>query len=666
MTCIGLDTDQHGSLTRLRVLHLCRKLERVRRNNTVVVVARSNQSCGILHAVLDVVQGRILIDILELILIVARAVLNSPTPTDRKLVVAQHIEYTHCGQADSIEIRALHLASTHQQTTIRATCDSQLLRRGVTLSDQILGSRDEVIEYVLLVFEHTCFVPLLAILTATTQRHLSIDTALLHKHNVVGRERGCVADIETTITIEIYGILTVEFQILAMNEEHRYLRTVLRGEEHLRRGEQLGIVANLGLLVEGRLARAQVVNVARSGSGETIDRIEYRRILLLATKARHRTNRGQLDLADQLARHLILTHLVHCVLHICRNQHTTYGANRFEQHLRILGNHILQTCGAHQIDLRQTEIGRSVVGQHVCVVALNRYDRVVVSKTFEQSAELALALLAIEHLATRRTLRGVNKLPLAVAALLTREVTQGVLCVPIDQLISRLSVAQFVIIDLLELVLRRIDTLLGFVVCAVIEALTVGSPACARELHPLDLIRELIARCGLHHADLNPIRASRSHRVSHIFTILRECYGRQRHGTLVRESIGIEEDLALVRKRRLAIEHRLVLQTVVIEIVVPIAVTRGSTLLRVVPELSQALADLIAIGNLREVIEGHIVLCLDPLSGFGGVVVLQPAVGIGYLGAEIVIHNLTTLGSGIGFQFDGLTTTATAHHNCDG
>ena len=259
-----------------------------------------------------------------------------------------------------------------------------------------------------------------------------------------------------------------------------------------------------------------------------------------------------------------------------------------------------------------------------------------------------------------------NKLPLTVAALLTREVTQGVLSVPIDQLVSRLSIAQLVIVNLLELVLRRVDSLLGFVVCAVIEALAVGSPACARELHPLDLIRELLARCGIHHADLNPIRASRSHRVSHIFSVLRESDSRQRHGTLVRESIGIEEYLALCLERRLAIEHRLVLQTVVIEIVVPIAVTRGSTLLRVVPELSQALADLIAIGNLREVIEGHIVLCLDPLGCFGGVVVLQPAVGIGYLGAEIVIHNLTTLGSGIGFQFDGLATTATAHHNCDG
>ena len=581
-------------------------------------------------------------------------------------MIAKHIQHTYCGQADCIQVGTLHLASTHQQTTIRATGDSQLLRRGVTLSDQILGSCDEVVKNVLLVFEHTCLVPLLAILAATTQRYLSIDTALLHKHNMVGRECGGVADIETAITIEIYGVLAVEFHILTMNEEHRHLRTVLRGEEYLLRGEHLGIVANLGLLVERRLARTQIVNVARSGSRETIDRVEYRRILLLATKARHRTDCGQLNLADQLTRHLILTHLVHRVLHIGCHQHATYGTDRFEQHLGILSYHVLQTCGTHQIDLRQTEVGCSVVGQHVCVVALNGYDRIVVSKTFEQRAELALALLAIEHLATRRTLRGVNKLPLAVATLLAREVTQRVLSVPIDQLIGTLSVAQLVIIDLLELVLRRIDALFGFIVCAVIEALTVGSPTCARELHPLDLVRELLARLGIHHADLNPVRTCRGNRIGHIFTVLREGYGRQSHRTLVRERIGIEEHLTLSVKRRLAIEHRLVLQTVVIEVVVPIAVARGRTLLRVVPELSQTLADLIAVGNLREIVERNLVLSLYPLGGFGGVVVLQPAIGIGHLSSEIVINNLTTLGCGIGFQFDGLATTATAHHSCDG
>ena len=259
-----------------------------------------------------------------------------------------------------------------------------------------------------------------------------------------------------------------------------------------------------------------------------------------------------------------------------------------------------------------------------------------------------------------------NKLPLAVATLLAREVTQRVLSVPIDQLVGTLSVAQLVIIDLLELVLRRIDALFGFIVCAVIEALTVGSPTCARELHPLNLVRELLARLGIHHADLNPVRTCRGNRIGHIFTVLREGYGRQSHRTLVRERVGIEEHLALSVERGLAIEHRLILQTVVIEIVVPIAVARGRTLLRVVPELSQTLADLIAVGNLREIVERYLVLSLYPLGGFGGIVVLQPAIGIGHLSSEIVINNLTTLGCGIGFQFDGLATTATAHHSCDG
>ena len=42
-------------------------------------------------------------------------------------------------------------------------------------------------------------------------------------------------------------------------------------------------------------------------------------------------------------------------------------------------------------------------------------------------------------------------------------------------------------------------------------------------------------------------------------------------------------------------------------------------------------------GIFAEVAEGHLVLGLDPFLDLGGVVVLEPAVGIGDLDAEIIV-----------------------------
>ena len=56
----------------------------------------------------------------------------------------------------------------------------------------------------------------------------------------------------------------------------------------------------------------------------------------------------------------------------------------------------------------------------------------------------------------------------------------------------------------------------------------------------------------------------------------------------------------------------------------------------------------LAIGDLFEVVERHLVLGFDPVASVGGVGVLQPAVRVGNLDAVVVVDLVDGLGMGLG------------------
>lgn len=76
MPGLRLDADQDRGVARLAMLHLGGELERVRRDDAVVVVGGRHERRRVLHTLADIVQGRILIDIVELLLVFARSVLH--------------------------------------------------------------------------------------------------------------------------------------------------------------------------------------------------------------------------------------------------------------------------------------------------------------------------------------------------------------------------------------------------------------------------------------------------------------------------------------------------------------------------------------------------------------------------------------------------------------
>ncbi len=235
--------------------------------------------------------------------------------------------------------------------------------------------------------------------------------------------------------------------------------------------------------------------------------------------------------------------------------------------------------------------------------------------------------------------------------------------VAVHQHVGRLRGAEEVIVDLLKLVLRRIDPLFGSVVGAVIETFGIGRPRGARELHPLDAVVGQLARSHVEHPDLDPVGTRSGHGVGAIFAVLGERDVRKRHRTVVGQGIGVEEDLGLAVGRGGPIEHRLILQPVVMEPVPRIAMLGGDALLGIVPQLGEPLADGPAKRNLRQIIVRHGVLGSDPGGRGLGIVVFEPTVGVGHDGAEIIVDHLAARGVGIGLMLDlfHLRTTCCNH-----
>ena len=76
-----------------------------------------------------------------------------------------------------------------------------------------------------------------------------------------------------------------------------------------------------------------------------------------------------------------------------------------------------------------------------------------------------------------------------------------------------------------------------------------------------------------------------------------------------------------------------------------------NTLFGIVPQFGQPFADRAAERNLRQVILRHNVLGLHPRRRRLGIVVFEPAVGIGNLRTEIIIGHVGALRPGIGHVF---------------
>ena len=190
---------------------------------------------------------------------------------------------------------------------------------------------------------------------------------------------------------------------------------------------------------------------------------------------------------------------------------------------------------------------------------------------------------------------------------------------------------------------------LGSLVAAVEEALVVLGPGGVGELGPFQLVGQLPAGGDFHDVPDRPVAAGLGAAVGQVLAVVAEAHLAQGDRAVFRPRVGVDQDPRLGLERIGHVEHGLVLQAVVLEEEVAAAFLHVGRVLGEVPELGQAAADRLALGDGGQVGLGELVLGLDPLGHLGRVadVVLQPAVGIGHLGAEVGVDVIDAAGFGV-------------------
>ena len=241
--------------------------------------------------------------------------------------------------------------------------------------------------------------------------------------------------------------------------------------------------------------------------------------------------------------------------------------------------------------------------------------------------------------------------------------------VGIYELVLALRCAYAVVEYLLVGVDCREHPLFGLrsIVGAIIKTLAVTCPIHARELYPADVVRKELLGAGIHHTNLNPVRACCRQRVGEERAILGEGAAVQSHGAVCGEGVWVKEYLLLgVTEAALAVEYALILQAAVARDVVPLATLCRCALGRVVAYFVQSLTYRLTVTERAEVVEGYLILSLDPLCSTLAVVIFQPAVWVGNLYSEVVVHYRLTSGLWVVYLFvfhtlDNRSSAETGH-----
>ena len=141
-------------------------------------------------------------------------------------MVTHHIHHAYLWDCGAEQIRAAVDGGSDQQAAVAASLDGKFLRRRPALFDQIFCGCDEIIENIDFLHLSAGFVPCFAILAATTQTGLCIDSAILKPHHTLGGEARCHGDIEASVAVKQGRILTVAFHAFLVGDEHWDLGSV--------------------------------------------------------------------------------------------------------------------------------------------------------------------------------------------------------------------------------------------------------------------------------------------------------------------------------------------------------------------------------------------------------------------------------------------------------
>ena len=104
---------------------------------------------------------------------------------------------------------------------------------GVFLRDQVFAGGDEVVEDILLFFEHAGAMPVFAKLSSAAQVGNGVDATVLHPEKHAAAETRRQRDVKAAVARQQCGVFAVLLDSLLAHDKHRNLRAVLRAVPHL-------------------------------------------------------------------------------------------------------------------------------------------------------------------------------------------------------------------------------------------------------------------------------------------------------------------------------------------------------------------------------------------------------------------------------------------------
>ena len=517
---------------------------------------------------------------------------------------------------------------------------------------QELARRDEIVEHVLLVGEPAAVVPRLAIFAAAADVGDREHPTLLEPRDPRRRKRRRHRDVEAAVRIEQRR--RGARHILAFDDEHRDLGPVLRRIETLLDRIARRIERDLGRRPRRRLARADIVAIDRRRRGEAGEGVEGLGIVGVAAKAADIADPRQRHDAIGLAVERVATHFA---LHVGEigQQQLAADDRRAVEHVLALWHHlVLGHLGRARVEVGRDDPQprRILVGQPVEIAADIAREGPLVLQPLEDRARRELGRGEIDHgdlVAIVGALMRRDDEPFAVVGHDRTMAHLWPVGGGIDQRVGALRRAELMEIDLLVLVERlELGALGGCGEARIIEARSILRPRQARELDPVDLVADAAAR-DVEDLYGTPVGAAVLHRIEQLAAVLRRGPFGERRRAVLRPAVGIDQHPARPIDAVAHIEHRLVLQPGIARVEIATALLHRHAEPLVIEQLLQACREDVAARQRGEIGVGDGILVGDPLRdlGIGADVVLEPAIRIGDLDAELFVDLWHTAGLGI-------------------
>ena len=220
----------------------------------------------------------------------------------------------------------------------------------------------------------------------------------------------------------------------------------------------------------------------------------------------------------------------------------------------------------------------------------------------------------------------------------------------VDQLVLRLRRADAVIIEALAKVGRAEGLArLGRGEARIEKAFAAAVPGGLGKFHPLHRVVQRPAAVDVDQAQRAPVAARILHGIGEIFAVGRGRPFGQRARPVARPAIGVEQQPLRSRQAFADIERGLVFQTLVIAIEIAAARLARHGVAAMGEERLQPGLERIAPRQRVEIAAGERIFLRHPVAHrrIAAQVVFEPAIGVGHLDAEMILHQVQPPRGGI-------------------